>query len=153
LRKKRADFDKSDAMEKARASVDYVQTKWAAKVDEILKPAEDLHGVTLHSQIRDRVAGMSREDRFKFLQQHGDDVLVASALLTAPAWISNLSEGEAALLRSKMEKLALAPEVLEAKTQTAKALVAAEKGWRAARALVADHGKIVPPPTKIGKAA
>ena len=139
-----AEFDKSEALEKARASVSYMQARWAAKVDEIIAPATDLHGVTLHSQIRDRVAGMSREDRFKFLQQHGDDVLVASALLTAPSWISNLSESELALIRSKLEKAALTPEVLEAKTQTAKALVACEKGWSNAIRIVADRGKIAP---------
>ena len=117
-----AEFDKSEALEKARASVAYVQARWAAKVDEVIKPAEDLHGVTLHSQIRDRVAGMSREDRFKFLQQHGDDELVASALLTAPSFISNLSESEAALIRSKLEKLALSPEVIEAEDANSESL-------------------------------
>ena len=50
---------------------------------------------------RDRVANMSKEDQFTFLQKQGDDLLVASALLTAPPFISGLSEAEAALIRSK----------------------------------------------------
>ena len=87
---------------------------------------------------------MSREDRFKFLQQHGDDVLTASALLTVPSWISNLSEAEAALVRSKMEKIALTPEVLEAKVATAKAQVAAEAGWRAAIVLIEERAGLRP---------
>ena len=139
-----SDFGKSSALSDAQAAVSNMQTKWAAKVAEIIKAPEDPRDVAIHAQVRDRVANMSKEDRFKFLQQHGDDLLVASALLTAPPFISGLSEAETALIRSKMERIALAPEVLEAKDAVTKAMASAERGWRAAMALIAGRGKIVP---------
>ena len=140
-----SDFGKSSALSDAQAAVAQMQTKWAAKVAEIIKAPEDPRDVAIYAQVRDRVANMSKEDRFTFLQKQGDDLLVASALLTAPPFISGLSEAEAALIRSKMERIALAPEVLEAKDAVTKAMASAERGWSAATRLVAERGGLVQP--------
>ena len=48
------DFNKSDALQKARSAVEYMQARWAAKVDEVIKPAEDARTVALHAEIRGR---------------------------------------------------------------------------------------------------
>ena len=99
--------------------------------------------MALHAQIRDRVAHMSKEERLTFFQKHGDDPLVASALLTAPSCLSNLSEAECAMLRSRVERACPVAEILEARVAVEKAMVAAERGWGRAIALVSERGGIV----------
>jgi hypothetical protein len=139
-----AEAKESKTLEHAQAAVERMQERWANKLSEIIKPAEDPHGVALHAQIRDRVAALSKEDRLMFLTKHGDDPLVASALLLAPPFLSNITDAEAAMIRAKMERIALSPEIIEARDATSKALAAAEKGWGRAISLIAQRGKIVP---------
>ena len=129
-----------------------MQQRWSSKIDEALQVADDPRSVMLHSQVRDRVANMSPKARSEFLLKHGGDLLVASALLSVPGWLSNVSDAEIGLVRSRLEKSVLSDEVREAKNDTGKAMLAAARGWRAALNLVSDRAKIAAP-TKIGTAA
>jgi hypothetical protein len=72
-----------------------------------------------------------------FLEQHGADPTLASAVLSAPAFLSGLTEGELAFVRSKVEQRALPPEVVAAKVDVAKALREVEVGWERAKARIA----------------
>ena len=138
-----AEIKVSKTLDSARSSVEMQMQKWKAKVDEVIKPAEDARTVALHAEIRGRVANMSREDRLTFFQKHSGDLQVAAALLTAPAFLSNVTEAECALLRSRVEQSVLSSEILEARTAVTKALADAERGWSRAIALVSERGGIV----------
>jgi hypothetical protein len=127
-----ASLEKSTALTKARDAVAVCQAQWSKKISEVIKQAEDLHSATVAAQIRDRVASMKPEQRMKWLSQHAIDTVICSALLTAPAYLSDLSEAEHALVKQRAEKLALTPEVIEAKALTEKALEQVERGWRVA---------------------
>jgi len=135
-----ADFEKSAALTNAQTAVARQLQRWAAKIDDVVKVPADAHGVALHAQIRDRVVHMTREERLTFFQKHSGDPLVASALLTAPSFISGVTESEAAMLRSKMEKVGLSPEVLEARDATQKALADTERSWRQAMNMISERG-------------
>ena len=68
-----------------------------------------------------------------WLERNAGDPIAARALLTAPRFLSGLIEYEEALVRGKMEKLALTPEVIDTKAQTIEAWQQVEAGRRAAR--------------------
>ena len=91
---------------------------------------------------------MSKEDRLVFLQKHGSDPLVASALLCAPSFLSDLTDAEAAMVRTKVEKSVIPAEVAEARVATEKALRSAERGWARAIEVIAQRGGLKVPPSK-----
>lgn len=108
--------------------------KWVNMVASILKPAKDHNEAVMHAQIRDRLFNLKDErERMRWLERNVGDPVAASALLTAPAFVSDLSDTELALVRSKVEALALTPEVIETKAATTKAWGQVEAGWRVAR--------------------
>ena len=69
---------------------------------------------------------------------------LVSAVLTAPAFLSGLSDVELGVIRQKVEKRVLSAEVAEAKATTEKALLAAEKGWARAVDVIAQRGGLQP---------
>jgi hypothetical protein len=73
-----------------------------------------------------------------FLQKHAADPVVASAILTAPSFLSGLNEAELALVKHKVEQH-VAPEIAEAKAATLKAMKEAEQGWRKAIDKIAER--------------
>ena len=78
---------------------------WAAKVAENVKRASDVHEAGIHAQIREKLARMKdMKERMAFLEQHGADPTLASAVLSAPAFLSDLTEGELTFVRSKVEQ-------------------------------------------------
>lgn len=130
-----SELERGTSFQKARESVAAQMQKWADKISANIKPAADQSEAVLHAQIREKVSNL-KEGRMAFLQKHGTDPAVASALLEAPPFLSNLSEPELALLRIEVEKKYLSPEIIEAKTKVGKALLEAERGLRAAQAMI-----------------
>jgi hypothetical protein len=120
----------SKALSKARAAVDHVLSMWAERVGLTVKAASNIHEATVHAQIRDRLAAL-KTGRLGFLEQHGSDPVVASAILTAPIFLSGLSDLELALVKHKVEQY-LGPEIANAKAATLNAIKEAEHGWQLA---------------------
>jgi hypothetical protein len=138
-----ASFEGSKSLEDARESVNFVMAKWEAKLSALLRPPKDHGEAVVAAQIRDRLSNMSgMKDRMAFLEKHGGDPIVANAVLLAPPFLAGLSEHELALVRSKVERVALPPEIIEAKVAVAKALAEVERGWRLANDKIALRGGV-----------
>jgi hypothetical protein len=90
-----AKLDASSKRAKARESYDAVMAKWVNMVASILKPAKDHNEAVMHAQIRDRLFNLKDErERMRWLERNVGDPVAASALLTAPAFVSDLSDTE-----------------------------------------------------------
>jgi hypothetical protein len=136
-----ASFEGSKSLEGARESVGSVMAKWEAKLSAVVKPPKDHGEAVVAAQIRDRLSNMpDMKDRMAFLEKHSGDPTGASAILLAPPLLSGLSEHELALVRSKIERVALPPEIIEAKDAVAKAIAEVERGWRLANDKIASRG-------------
>ena len=129
---------------RARSTVMDQMQRWAAKVSTNIKPAEDHATAVLHAQCREKIASL-KEGRIAFLQKHGTDPTVASALLEAPPFLSGLSEGELAMVRDAVEKKFLSPEIVEAKGKVADALLETERSLRAGQAMIRQHAGLDKP--------
>ena len=75
----------------------------------MVKPASNIAEATVHAQIRDRIAAM-HEGRMGFLEKNAVDPVVGSAILTAPSFLSGLSDAELALVKHKVEQH-VSPEI------------------------------------------
>lgn len=125
-----ADFEVSKTLARARGTVAQVVEQWVEKVGLTVKVASNIHEATVHTQIRDRLAAM-KDGRMGFLEKNAGDPIVASAILTAPAFLSGLSDAELAMVKHKVEQH-VSPEIAEARAATLKALEHAEAGWQKA---------------------
>jgi hypothetical protein len=125
-----ADFEASKTLARAREAVTRVIEQWNAKVGLTVKAASNINEATIHAQIRDRVAAM-KSGRMGFLEKNAVDPVVASAILTAPAFLSGLSDVEFAVVKQKVEQH-VSPEIAEARAATLKAMKEAEQGWQKA---------------------
>ena len=125
-----AEFEASKTLGHAQEAVTYVMEQWNAKVGLVVKPPSNIAEATVHAQIRDRLCAM-KGGRMGFIEKHASDPVVASALLTAPPFLSGLSDAELAMVKHKVEQH-LSPEIVEAKAVTAKAIKETENGWRLA---------------------
>ena len=119
-----ADFGKSSALSDAQTAVSQMQQRWAAKIDEVIKPAEDHVTAVMYAQIRDRISALDEKSRLGFIDKHIDDPAVVSAVLSAPEFLSGCSPVEFAVVKQKLAKRVLSPEVAEAKDSAEKALAA-----------------------------
>jgi hypothetical protein len=128
---------KSTNLDKARTAAAKVTQQCAAKVAEVVKPAETPHEASVHAQIRDRLSAMT-DGRMSFLEKNATDPVIASAILTAPAFLSGLSDPELALVKHRVELQAVGFETLEARDETVRALADAEKGFRNAVAEIRE---------------
>jgi hypothetical protein len=133
-------FQRSKTLEEARAAVERQQTYWAKKIEEVIKPATDHCAAAMYAQIRDRVSSIEAKSRLSFIDKHIDDPAVVSAVLSAPEFLSGLSAVEIGVVKQKLAKRVLSPEIFEAKDLTEKALLAAEKGWARAVDVIAQRG-------------
>ena len=131
----------SKTLEGARDAVTRQCEKWAAKLGEIVKPAEDIATATTYVQIRNRVANM-KEGRLAFLDKHAGDPVVASAVMSAPVFLSGLTDVEFAVVKRKVEQHFVSPEIIDARADTEKALADAEAGWARAQRLIEERGGI-----------
>jgi hypothetical protein len=128
---------KPASLTKAREAVETQLQKWQDAVAANLKPPADAAEVQIHAEIRERVGGMKEaRDRMSFLQKNAGAPTITAALLSAPVFLSNLSESELALLRYETEKKYLGQEVVESKQKTEKALAEVERSLRAAQAMI-----------------
>ena len=86
-----------------------------------------------------KLARMQAEDRQACLLYTSDaaDPVVASAILTAPSFLSGLSDTELTLVKHKIESH-IAPEIAEARAVTLKALKQAEIGWQKAMSKIGE---------------
>ena len=121
------EYDK--ALNRAREAVEKVVTMWSEKSGAIIQKPVDMHQVALHQEIRRHVASV--KSKLSFIEQHGSDATVFSALLTAPAFLSGLSEVELAAVKANAESH-LEPKIVEAKVATLKAIKEVEQGWQKA---------------------
>ena len=120
---------------KARELAEQQLQRWASKLAAHVKPPADHAEAVLHAQVREKVAGL-KEGRLAFLKQHAADPVVAAALLSAPAFLSGLSETELTLLRGEVEKKWLSAEVIESKAKVGNALTDIDRSLRAAHAMI-----------------
>ena len=139
-----SDFRASNTLEKARTSVASQQAKWAEKVNEAIVPAADHGQAVMYGQIRGHIAGLDEKARLSFVDKHIDDPMVISSVLTAPGFVSGLSDVELGVIRSKLAKRVLAPEIAEQQTLVEKALAVAERGWSRAQRLIEERAGLVP---------
>ena len=137
-----ATFRQSDTLDSARAAVERQQAYWADKIEQAIKPAEDHGTAMMYAQIRDRIANLEEKSRLAFIDKHIDDPVVISAVLSAPPFLSGLSDAEYTVVRHKFEKRVLSPEVFEAKVAAEKALADAERGWARAIDAIAVRGSL-----------
>jgi hypothetical protein len=138
-----ASLENDKALNHAREAVEKVMMMWSEKTGAIIKKPVDMHQVSLHQEIRHHVA--SSKNKLSFIEQHGSDATVLSALLTAPAFLSGLSEVELAAVKAKAESH-LEPKIVEAKVATLKALKEAEAGWRRAVDLITERAGLTQGP-------
>jgi hypothetical protein len=139
-----AELKRSTTLEKARAAVARQQQIWADKfgLDEIIRPADDIGMATIHAQVRERVSSMRPEERLGFLQKNAGDAMVAAAILSAPAFLSGLSDSEMLFVKHSIEKRIIPAEIAEARVAVAKALADAEQGWDQAAKLITQRGEL-----------
>jgi hypothetical protein len=110
----------------------------------VVKPASNIAEATVHAQIRDWIAAMN-EGRMGFLEKNAVDSVVASAILTAPSFLSGLSDAELALVKHKVEQH-VSPEIAEARAATLRAMKEAEQGWQKAIAKIGECGGLTKGP-------
>jgi hypothetical protein len=102
----------------------------------VLKPPADASEALLHWEVRDRFSSLKDASaRLSFLERFAADPQIASALLTAPAGLTTLSEAERAMLKTKVESHT-PREIIEARSATAKALQEVEAGWQRAQDVI-----------------
>jgi hypothetical protein len=78
-----------------------------------------------------------KDGRLAFVERNLHDATLVSAILTAPAFLSGLSDTEVGVIRGKIEER-VSPEIVKARSDTAKALAETGQGWT--RAHQADRG-------------
>ena len=128
-------LEQSESLRKAREAVAAQMLRWQEKVAVHVKPPSDHVEAVMFAQVRERFGGM-KEGRIAFLQEHAAEPTIAAALLSAPPFLSNLSEAELALLHNEIEKKFLTPEIVASKAKVEKALLETERGLRAAQAML-----------------
>lgn len=133
----------SKTPERIREAVDQVLRKYQAKIDANLKRATDPHEEAVYGQIRDRLFNM-KEGRLSWLEKNIDDTLIG-AVLTAPAYVSGLTEAEYQLVKLQLERRA-PPEIIEGRAFTQKASTEIERGWRAVIARVGERAGLTQGP-------
>lgn len=74
----------------------------------------------------------------RVLEKYGGDPATASAIFTAPTFLSGLSYTEVAMVRYKVEQHA-PNEMIEARERTAKALRELEQGWQRAQDVIGQR--------------
>ena len=132
-------LDEPKTLNRAQEAVAAVEAKWEAMIAKAIEKPTEPANVAVATQIRDRVANM-KEGRMSWLERHAGDLVIASAILTAPQALSGLSDAEWRLVRLKVEGQVLSPEVREAKAAITKAKSELERGWRNARAKISARG-------------
>jgi hypothetical protein len=114
---------------------------WASLEQKVIRKPDDVHEIALYSQIRQHVNSLGKPARIRFIQSA--DALALSALLTAPSYLSRLSDEELTVSKARAEQLALPKEILETRNGTVKRMAEAGTGFERAIRLIADKGGLV----------
>ena len=138
-----SEFRASGALEKARTSVAAQQKRWSEKVNEAIVPPADHGQAVMYGQIRGHIAGLDEKARLAFIDKNFDNRAVVSAVLLAPEFLSGLSPAEINLIRQKLARRTLAPEVAEQRDLVEKAMAVAERGWSRAQRLIEERAGLV----------
>jgi len=136
-----ADFQASKSVQAARTAIDRMMEKWNETLGLTVKPASNIAEATVHAQIRERLASM-KEGRMAFLEKSAANPVVASAILTAPHFLSGLSDAELALVTHKVERN-VSLEMVEARDATIKAMQEVVDGWQRAQNAIAQRAGLV----------
>jgi hypothetical protein len=140
-----AKLQDSTARKRAEEEGEAALKRYQDKIEQPLKVQEDAHQIAVHGQIRDRLSKMKDEtERMGFLEKNCDAATIR-AVLTAPAWLSGLSEVGYSYVRMRLERQA-PPEVLAERDFVRGALGVIERGYRAAKSRVAQRGDLVKAP-------
>jgi hypothetical protein len=139
-----AKSESSKTLSRAReAAADMLQS-YEHRIKGKLEPATDPQSVGIHAQIRGQLLAIKEpKERMSFLGRNGGDLTLISAALSAPAYLSGLSDPEVALLQKNLEQHA-PPEVIKERDFVQKALAELELGWRAAQSRIAKRGGLLP---------
>jgi hypothetical protein len=139
-----AKLEASKRLASAREAVEHVLQKYEQKINSRLEPAIDPQSVGIHAQIRGQLLALKDpKERMAFLGRNGNDLTLISAALSAPPYLSGLSDAEVALLRQNLEQHA-PPEVIRERAFVYKAIAEVERGWRAAQSRIAKRGGLLP---------
>jgi hypothetical protein len=84
---------------------------WQEKIEANIKRPTNAHEEAVHAQIRDRLFNM-KDGRMTWLEKNIDDTLIG-AILTAPAYVSGLTDAEYQFVKLQLERHAPA-EIIEA---------------------------------------
>ena len=117
--------------------------KWNHKLGLTVKAASNIGEAAVHMQIRDRLAAM-KEGRMAFLEKSAADPVIASAILTAPYFLSGLSDAELAMLKHKVERH-VSPAVVEQRDASTNAIREVEAGWQRAQDVIAQRAGLLKP--------
>ena len=135
-------LDNSALFNRAQEAGEHILQRYQAQIDAKIPKPTDMQAVGVAAQIRNRLAGIKDEkERLKFLERNGDDLVLIGACLGAPRFLTNLSDGEVALLRSNLERHAPS-EIIEGRSFVTSALAELQRGQRAARKRLAKLGNI-----------
>ena len=138
------EFQQSKALMRAKEAVDRQVEKWCEKTGLAVKPPTNIADAVVGAEIRAHVANM-KSGKLDFLAKHGTDPVVASAILTAPNFLSDLTDEETAFVKKKVEEH-VAPEISEAREATLKAMTEAEQGWQKAIDRIAGRAGLMKGP-------
>jgi hypothetical protein len=133
-----SDFEKSKTLSAARDSVAHQITKWDEEIGLTSKTPPTIGESVQLTEIRSYISAM-KGNRVDFLAKHAGDPRVVAAVLGAPAFLSGLTDADINIVKSQVTNR-LAPEIAEARAETAKALQETEAGWRAAIRQISDRG-------------
>jgi hypothetical protein len=135
-----AKLERSATYARASEAVEYVLQKYDHQINGKMQKATDPQTVGVHTQVRAQLHDIKDpKERLNFLAKHGDDITLISAVLSAPAYVSNLSGHEVALLRSSLEKHA-DPEVIKERDFVKAAWAEIERGFGAAKSRISKRG-------------
>ncbi len=125
-----ADFQQSKTLASAKETVERQVAKWEEKTGMVIKPPANIAEAVVYSEIRAHLAAM-KENKVDFVERHLSDPRVTSAVLSAPPFLSGLTDAEIAVVQTRIEQH-VAPEIAGARDATLKAVKEAEHGWQRA---------------------
>ena len=130
-------FQKSQTLQNAIDLVDRQLAKWAEEAGVAIKPPSNFAEAMMQAEIRAHLAAM-KGSKMDFLAARATDPRVASAILGAPPFLSGLTDAEIGVVKTRVEKH-VAPEVVNERNATLKALEQAEAGWETAMRKIASR--------------
>ena len=125
---------------KARAAAAQIEETLGKRVREAVKAPSTPFDIALHAEIRAviRETGQAAV----FIDEHVGDERVLTAVLTAPAFLSGLSDVEFNLLKSR-EESRLNPEAAATVADVAKALEQIKHGLVIAEKMIGERGQLM----------